>query len=336
MAILRAEDRKQKVRYRQLVMFLWGLPWSGKTYSAIQIAIGLAQLLKKGNGKPGDGRVLVIDSEESATDYDHLLTFDLLPLSAPYTPERFIQAIYEAQGAGYSAIVLDSISSEWNESGGILREIDKMKESTRTNPWSVMTPRHEKLLETMNRCGIPIICTAKSSIKTGINEQVDDRGNKRAVPVKIGERPVFRPEDEYQFKIIAQMSERDNGRVLQFNGKCRVHDLYRQEFVNPGLEVAQILAAWIKGQIADTDPTEDEKEAVQPDPASTTNPIQEVTTTEVVLDAPPAIQDVSEAATPGEVHQDTSHKPQGETGDQAPAQKSTAVRRVGGIRGLRS
>ena len=57
MAIIRAEDRKQRIRFRQLVMFLWGLPWSGKTYSAIQIAMELARLLKKGNGKPGDGMV---------------------------------------------------------------------------------------------------------------------------------------------------------------------------------------------------------------------------------------------------------------------------------------
>lgn len=261
MAIIRSEDRNKRVRYRQLVMFLWGLPWSGKTYSATAIAMHLARLLKRDNKKPGDGRVLVIDSEESATDYDHLLTFDLSTLTPPYTPEKFITALYEAQAAGYSAIVLDSLSSEWNESGGILREIDKLKETSRVNPWSVMTPRHEKLLETMNRLGIPIICTAKSAIKTGINEQVDDRGNKRAVPVKIGERPIFRPEDEYQFKIIAQMAETDDGRVLKFNGKCRVHDLYRKEFLNPGLEVAQVLAAWIKGQADDTDKEADEKEA---------------------------------------------------------------------------
>jgi len=250
-AIIRARDARTN-RYRHLVMFMWGLPWSGKTFSLLKIGCPLAALLKRGNGKPGDGRLCVIDTESTSTlDYQEHFDFDVLPLDAPYTPERFIAALYEVKSAGYSVVGIDSLSSEWNESGGILREIDKLKETSRANPWSVMTPRHERLLEEMNKLGLPVLVTAKSSIKTGIEERVDDRGNKKAVPVKLGEKAIFRPEDEYQFKIICQLEQTKDSRLLHFNGKCRVPALDGKTFANPGDEVASLLTLWIKGESQD-------------------------------------------------------------------------------------
>lgn len=260
MPIFRARDVKAQ---RHLVLFLWGLPWSGKTFTALQIGTRLAAALKKGNGKPGDGRFCLIDTEnKSSLDYKEDFDFDFFPLEPPFAPEVFIKALLEVSKAGYSAVCIDSLSSEWGEDGGVLRLIDKLKETEKNKlaPWAVMTPRHEFLIQALNRCPMPVIVTAKSTIKTVLDETVDDRGGKKTNAVKLAEKAVFRDQDEYHFKVIAQVyqpSPMSKDRILAFNGKCRVRALDGLSFTNPGQEVVDPIVAWIKGDGADNSSKED-------------------------------------------------------------------------------
>ena len=57
----------------------------GKTYSALQLAYGMTNDWSK---------IAVIDTENaSASLYSDLGNFNVLNLSAPYTPERYVEAI---------------------------------------------------------------------------------------------------------------------------------------------------------------------------------------------------------------------------------------------------
>jgi RecA/RadA recombinase len=98
-----------------LLFGIAGASGSGKTYSALTLARGIAN---------GTGRIAVIDTEAGrALHYapppsakaDGVKTFDFLHLDfqPPFTPERYIEAIRACEEAGATVIVIDSMSHEW-------------------------------------------------------------------------------------------------------------------------------------------------------------------------------------------------------------------------------
>jgi hypothetical protein len=94
-----------------LLIGISGPSGSGKTYSAMRIATGLAA------GK----KFAVIDTESGrAKSYADSFAFDHGDLKAPFTPERYLEAINAADAAGYPVVVIDSMSHEWAGDGGIL------------------------------------------------------------------------------------------------------------------------------------------------------------------------------------------------------------------------
>ena len=85
---------------------------SGKTYSALRLAKGIAG--------PG-GKVAVLDTEGGRTlhlkrDFD----FHASIMEPPFRPERFAEAAEAAERAGYGALVIDSFTMEWAGVGGVL------------------------------------------------------------------------------------------------------------------------------------------------------------------------------------------------------------------------
>lgn len=94
-----------------LLIGLAGGTGSGKTYSAMRLAKGIA----------GDKRFAVIDTENRrALHYAEEFAFDHASLAAPFTPMRYLEAIRAADAAGYPVIVVDSMSHEWAGDGGVL------------------------------------------------------------------------------------------------------------------------------------------------------------------------------------------------------------------------
>ena len=86
MQLQKASRKKASIK-----MSLQGPSGSGKTYSALLLSYGLTNDWSK---------IAVIDSENHSSElYSHLGSYNVLQLSAPYTPEKYIQAI-EACGQG--------------------------------------------------------------------------------------------------------------------------------------------------------------------------------------------------------------------------------------------
>src|SRR5688572_27330407 len=100
---------RKKVKLR---LNLSGPSGSGKTYSALLLAKGLIGEWDK---------IAVIDTENgSASLYEHLGPFNVVPLAAPYSPERYKEAIDLCVTGGMECIIIDSSSHEWEGSGGCL------------------------------------------------------------------------------------------------------------------------------------------------------------------------------------------------------------------------
>ena len=97
----------------QLLIGLAGGTGSGKTFSAFELATGIAEVM---GGKPA-----VIDTEaRRALHYADRFDFEHGDLQAPFTPARYLEAMEAAAAAGYPVILVDSMSHEYAGDGGIL------------------------------------------------------------------------------------------------------------------------------------------------------------------------------------------------------------------------
>lgn len=90
---------------------------SGKTYSALRLARGIAG--------PG-GRIAVADTEGGRTLHlKNDFEFDVMMMDAPHRPQRYAEMARAAEQAGYAALVIDSFSAEWAGMGGVLSWSDE-------------------------------------------------------------------------------------------------------------------------------------------------------------------------------------------------------------------
>lgn len=179
----------------KLRLALTGPSGSGKTFGALTIAKGLG------------GTTAVIDTEKgSASLYSDRFNFDVLELDPPFTPERFIEAIGAAQDAGYDNLIVDSLTHEWNGTGGCLEMLDSLAKAkfggNTWSAWSVITPRHNKFLDAILRSDVNIIATMRSKTETA---QVDKGNGKKRVD-KLGMKSEQRDGVEYEFTTVLDLN----------------------------------------------------------------------------------------------------------------------------------
>jgi hypothetical protein len=95
-----------------LMIALAGEAGSGKTRSALELARGVQQV------RGGD--VWLIDTDNRAREYAALYPWQRVPFAAPYSPQRYQEAIRYAFDHGARIIVIDSMSDEHDGPGGLL------------------------------------------------------------------------------------------------------------------------------------------------------------------------------------------------------------------------
>lgn len=179
---------KQQVKIK---IGLQGSAGSGKTYSAIKLALGMT------NGDPS--KIAVIDTEnESASLYSDIFgEFLTLQLEAPYTPERCIKAIDICEESNdVQVVIFDSISHEWIGEGGMLDLAESMSGNTFTN-WGKLTPRHNRFINRILSCKKHMICTMRSKQDYILVE--NEKG--RMAPEKVGMKSVTRDGVDYEFTL---------------------------------------------------------------------------------------------------------------------------------------
>lgn len=183
---------RQRIRIRAGVS---GPSGSGKTAGALRVAYGLT----------GDwGKIAVIDTENRSSelysnttlaDGTRIGTFKVISLGAPYSPERYIEAIEACEQGGVEVAVLDSITHEWNGQGGVLQLVDELGGSPRG--WKAMTPRHEAFKEKILRSSLHIITTVR---RVQEYDYVKNESGKTQV-VKLGLKEQTREGWEYELTI---------------------------------------------------------------------------------------------------------------------------------------
>ena len=221
----------------KLRLGLIGPAGSGKTMTALRVAHGLG------------GRVAVIDTERgSASLYsgERGLDFDVLELDS-YEAEKFIQAISQAEAAGYDVLIIDSLSHAWAGKGGILEFVDKAAKRSgggSFSGWRDATPLHNQLVDAILGAKLHIICTLRSKVEHVI-EQVNGRTQVR----KVGLQPVQRDGLEYEFTVVGDVTQ-DHELIVT---KTRAAWLKDQIIREAGEDLGKQLAAWLSD--SNTGPT---------------------------------------------------------------------------------
>lgn len=188
MQFQKAERKKSKLR-----LMLTGPSGSGKTYGALLLASGLGK------------KIAVIDTEQgSASLYSHLVDFDSLELTPPYTPERYREALKLAVQSGYEIVIIDSVTHEWAGSGGCLELLESIAKTRFKNnswaAWNEITPRHRAFIDDMLTSPVHIIVTARSKTETA---QVEVNGRKQVQ--KLGMKTEQRDGIEYEFTTVLDL-----------------------------------------------------------------------------------------------------------------------------------
>ncbi len=192
MELRKATRKKAKIR-----LGLSAVSGGGKTYSAILIAKGLAG---------GDlSKVAIIDSENSSADlYAHLGDFNVLPITAPFSPEKYIDAVKACEKAGMEVIIIDSITHEWDGKGGCLEIVEGL--GGRYQDWAKVTPRHQSFIDSITQSPVHIITTVR---RKQDYEMTKETSGKIKVE-KAGLREITREGFEYELTINLEMDTRHN------------------------------------------------------------------------------------------------------------------------------
>lgn len=119
----------------------------------------------------GWDKIGVIDTENGSADlYSHLGDFSVLSLEAPFTPERYIEAIEAFEESGIEVLIIDSVTHEWDGKGGLLEANEKVAQTkfkgNTWSAWSVTTPRHQDFIDAITHSKLHIITTARSKTET--------------------------------------------------------------------------------------------------------------------------------------------------------------------------
>lgn len=178
------KSQKQQVKLR---LGLSGASGFGKTYSALQLAYGITNDWSK---------IAVIDTENSSASlYSDLGNYNVLDLQAPYSPERYIQAIELCEKSNISVIIIDSASHEWNGAGGCLEIHEKL--GGRFQDWANVSPRHQAFINKILQSTCHIITTTRRKI----DYSLDIGSNGKTQVVKHGTKEITRDGFEYELTI---------------------------------------------------------------------------------------------------------------------------------------
>lgn len=232
MAFQRAERKQARLR-----LALCGPAGSGKTYSALLIAGGLVQ---------EEERIALLDTEAGSGElYADLVEYDYDRLDPPFEITRYIDKVQEAERAGYSVLIIDSLSHAWSGSGGILDLKDRIAKVSRSGnewaAWREVTPQHNALVDTILRCEIHIIACLRTKTAWEVTE--DERGRKK--PIKIGLKPEQREGVEYEFTTVLDMSM-DGHMAAASKDRTRIFD---GRPMVPSMETGRQLRRWLDSGI---------------------------------------------------------------------------------------
>jgi hypothetical protein len=147
-------------------------------------------------------KIAVIDTENhSAELYAHLGNYNVLPISSPFTPEKYSEAIGVCQDAGMEVIIIDSLTHEWEY---LLDYHSSLQGNSFTN-WAKVTPRHNEFVQKILQCPPHVISTMRTKQDYVLSEK-----NGKMIPEKVGLKTVQRDGMDYEFTLVFELDMKNH------------------------------------------------------------------------------------------------------------------------------
>lgn len=167
MAIFKIEDAQREGA--RLVLGIGGISGSGKTYSALQVAWGLANY---DSSKVG----LICTENRRGRLYANILVdskgkihkFKVGDLTPPFSPQRYQEAIQAFVDAGVEVLVIDSVSHEWEGQGGC--EDIAHAGNSRNPEWNKAKREHKSFMNAMLQSPVHIIACLRAREKVKLEK----------------------------------------------------------------------------------------------------------------------------------------------------------------------
>jgi hypothetical protein len=235
------EVKKAKRQRRPLKVNLEGLSGSGKTFSALRLAMAM---VRRGIGK----RIVVADSENDSADlYADVIIDDQqwsyetcrIPLTAQ-NPSGYTQAYEYLVGQGFDIIVFDSLSHAWH---GAMEQVDQhasRNKNDKFGAWAKVTPEQRRMIQTLTDNRAHLIATMR--VKSEY-ERVEGSNGRDKIK-KVGLKTDQREGTEYEFDVVVRLEQNHDATVEKVRG-CTAMD--GRSANSPGPAFWEPLFAWWLG-----------------------------------------------------------------------------------------
>lgn len=177
----------------------------GKTYSALLLAAGMAG---------PTGRVGFLDTEngrgtmyEDSPGIKKALPngYEYAELQAPFSPDRYIQAIKAAEQCGINVLVIDSVTHEWEGIGGCT-EIAETKKLRGMPNWALAKKEHKLFVLHCLSSTMHIVFCIRARDKVKI-VKVMKNGQEKEEIVPIGITPITEKNFVYEMMVSLMLDE---------------------------------------------------------------------------------------------------------------------------------
>lgn len=272
MAIIKKAKRAQVF----VKIGMMGISGSGKTLSALLLGYGL---LKAAHPDLSDEqiweKILVIDTENSSaslyaglqvgmTRVGEFLTIDI---SAPFTVEKYIEAINAAEGAGVEFLIIDSMSHAWQAEGGLLDKqnaVARRMNGQSYQAWREVTPLYNQLIDKILQCHMHVVSTYRGKKEYALE---DGANGKKQVKAK-GVGAQFREGADYESTVYFEIDQ-DH---MAFASKDRTH-LFDGQYIMISADTGRQIYNWLS--TADQAPPEIVRAVAPEAPVAMQTPVEQ-------------------------------------------------------------
>ena len=248
-------------KYTPMIIGISGATGTGKTYTALTLAMGLA-----GDG----GRIAMCDTEggrglhyadlKDGKSGKPLFRYDHLNMKPKYEPKAFLAALDDAQREGYSVVVVDSFSDEYEGTGGLIEMKDEEEKRLHNSvaAWAKPKAEHKKVMNWLRQSRMHVIFCMRAEDKVAIVKVPDKRTGKETTEVvPVGwqsvceKRTMFEMTTSFMLKPDDPKGERSQPGVPHF---IKLQEQHKDMFPPNGSpitrEVGVKLGKWCAGGVA--------------------------------------------------------------------------------------
>ena len=229
---------QQAVREQvSLLIALAGASGSGKTFSALRLAQGLAPT----------GKIAFIDTEAlRGLHYADRFRFLHADMRPPFRPEHFVEGIRAAEAAGAEVVIIDSFSHEYDGEGGIMDWADQLAESGVKSPGNWKEPKlaHKKMMNALLQCRASLIFCLRADEKIEI---IRENGRTQVRP--LGWVPICEKRFMYEMTASFTLTPDAPGRP-RFDLPHKLQEQHRAFFPEGqpiGEQCGRAIAEWARG-----------------------------------------------------------------------------------------